>query len=85
MACGVPVVTSDRGSMREVTDGAAVLVDPESVESIARGIQRALCDETLRLQCISKGKDRAKRFTWQSAAETVAGVLRPLLGGPARP
>jgi glycosyltransferase involved in cell wall biosynthesis len=80
MACGVPVVTSDRSAMREVTNGAAVLVEPESVESIARGIRRVLHDETLRLQCISKGKERAKRFTWRSAAEKVAGVLRSVWG-----
>ena len=76
MACGVPVVTSDRGAMREVTDGAAVLIDPESVECIADGMQRVLWDDALRLQCVSRGRERAKRFTWQSAAEVTAGVLR---------
>src|SRR6266850_4471411 len=38
MACGAPVVTSRGGATEEVAGGAAVLVDPRSVDSIAEGI-----------------------------------------------
>ena len=81
MACGVPVVTSDRGAMREVAGDAAVRVDPESVSSIAHGMSRALDDEELREHCIREGKRRAEAFTWQSAAEKVAAVLEQILKG----
>ena len=41
MACGTPVVTSCGGATEEVAGGAAVLVDPLDVESIANGIGEA--------------------------------------------
>ena len=40
MACGVPVVTSYGSSLEEVAGGAAVLVDPYSVESIADAMEK---------------------------------------------
>ena len=42
MLCGTPVVTSEDSAMEEVAGGAAELVDPRDVESIAAGIERAL-------------------------------------------
>ena len=41
MACGCPVVTSDRSAMPETAGGAAVLADPESPESLAEALVRA--------------------------------------------
>src|SRR5919197_619528 len=41
MACGTPVVTSKGTAMEEVAGGAAVLVDPLDVQSIAGGIAEA--------------------------------------------
>lgn len=79
MACGVPVVTSDRGAMREVTGGAAVLVDPEDTGSIAMGLKRSLDDTALRSECILRGKERARMFTWQRAAERVATIVYALV------
>ena len=42
MACGAPVVTSAGGAMQELAGGAAELVDPADLASIAAGIERAL-------------------------------------------
>lgn len=65
MACGCPVVTSDRSSMPEVAGGAAVLVDPLSVESITAGLRQALED---RERLIHDGLSRARDFSWDRAA-----------------
>ena len=46
MACGTPVVTSNVSSLPEVVGDAAVLVNPENVFDIARGIRDVLLDET---------------------------------------
>jgi glycosyltransferase involved in cell wall biosynthesis len=69
MAIGCPVVTSDRGSLKEVAGDAAILVNPESVEAIAFGIKVAL----ERAQELSeKGIAQARKFSWeQTAAETM--------------
>ncbi len=79
MACGVPVVTSDRGAMREVAQGSAALVDPEVMGSIVGGLMRILEDAEFREECIRRGRERAQAFRWQRTAEVVAQVLRGAL------
>jgi glycosyltransferase involved in cell wall biosynthesis len=69
---GVPVLTSDRGSLKEVAGGAALLCDPEDVTSISAGLERLLTDDALRADLARKGEERAKRFTWE---KTVGGFL----------
>ena len=44
-SCGAPVVTSNISSMREIAEGAAHLVDPYSIDSIADGIIKILKDK----------------------------------------
>jgi glycosyltransferase involved in cell wall biosynthesis len=68
MACGCPVVTSNRGALLEVTGQAAVHADPEDVASIASAIERVSEDEALRQTLIARGIERAKRFTWDRYA-----------------
>jgi glycosyltransferase involved in cell wall biosynthesis len=80
MASGCPVVTSNCSSMPEVAGGAAVLVDPMSVEAIADGIARLWCDDGLRHALIACGQRRAATFTWEFAArETMKLYDRVLL------
>jgi len=69
MACGVPVVTSNVSSLPEVAGDAAILINPYSVDELADGIWRILSDEELRTQCIKKGIERAKLFTWERCAK----------------
>ena len=70
MAHGAPVVTSRGTSTEEVAGGAAVLVDPTSVESIADGVRRAM---TGRDELVAAGIERARHLSWSATAEaTVA-------------
>jgi O-antigen biosynthesis alpha-1,2-mannosyltransferase len=75
MASGCPVVTSDRYGSKEVAADAAVLVNPESVESIAAGIQRATLEGGARMQLIERGRERAQQFTWDRCARQTLAVL----------
>jgi glycosyltransferase involved in cell wall biosynthesis len=68
MACGAPVVCSNRSSLPEVVGDAGVLVDPYDVDEIAKGLQSALEDERLRNTLINKGQLRVQKFSWVSAA-----------------
>ena len=61
-ACGRPVVTSDREPMREVSGGAACLVDPTDVASIRAGVRRVLDDPDYRASLIEAGLANAHRF-----------------------
>jgi len=83
MAAGCPVVTADRYGTKELAEGAAMLVDPEDVESIAAGIRRVLEDTTLRERLITAGKERSRPFTWDRCArDTLAALERVGSGRP---
>jgi len=72
MASGCPVVTSDVSSMPEVAGGAAVLVDPHKISSIAGGIAeaRGKREELSRL-----GVKRAGQFSWETTAQKTLDVI----------
>jgi len=76
MARDVPVVTSSRGSLAEVAGDAAVVVDPESVESIRLGLRRVLEDPDLRGRLVARGRTQAARFSWERTAELTAASYR---------
>jgi glycosyltransferase involved in cell wall biosynthesis len=75
MACGTPVVTSMGTAMEEVAGGAAVLVDPLDVSSIATGVRDAL---SRRDELAAAGLARASGFTWGRAADAVVGLWSEL-------
>ena len=76
LACGTPVVTSNRSSLPEVVGDAAVLVDPLDSQSIAEGIARALQDSALRSRLSQAGPAQARRFSWRRMAEETLAVYR---------
>lgn len=76
MACGCPVVTSNYGAMAELAGDAAILVDPSSIESIARGIEQVLGNSDLRRSLIERGRERAAIFTWERSAMRTLEILQ---------
>lgn len=74
MARNVAVLCSDRGSLREVVGDAALIVDPESVEAIASGLQRIIDDDVLRRRLVRAGADKAAGYTWERTANMTADV-----------
>ncbi len=68
MACGTPVLCSDRASLPEVVGDAAWLVDPTDIEAIREGLRRLLRDEPLRQALRERGLEQATRFSWERAA-----------------
>jgi|HigsolmetaAR201D_1030396.scaffolds.fasta_scaffold10465_6 Glycosyltransferase len=71
MACGTPVVTSNVSSLPEVVGDAAVIVNPENVFDIARGIREILLDPDLRRRLREKGFEQVRRFNWEWTARQV--------------
>lgn len=84
MACGCPVLTSDRYGTREIAAGAAVLVNPDSVEDIAHGMVRLIENQPLRVALRAAGHERSRRFTWQRTATEMMEVLECLVTNPRR-
>lgn len=71
MAHGTPVLTSNVSSLPEVFSDAALLVNPENVFEIARGIRQILTDQELRETLIRNGYERARSYSWERAAQLV--------------
>jgi len=77
LACGCPVVTSNISSLPEVVGEAGILVDPYSLEDIARGIKEILeLDERQRQQLIARGLKQAQKFAWEKTARETITVLK---------
>lgn len=80
MACGAPVVTSNRTALPEVAGDAALLVNPENDDELAEAMVRILRDTPLRESLRAKGFTRARQFTWERASRQTLEVYRALCG-----
>jgi glycosyltransferase involved in cell wall biosynthesis len=76
MAQGTPVVTSSVSALPEAVGNAAVLVNPENVFDIARGLRQVLLDDEFREELRRRGYEQVKRFSWDRSAEKVLQVYR---------
>jgi glycosyltransferase involved in cell wall biosynthesis len=68
MSAGVPVVTSDRGSLPEVVGTAGVLLDPRDVAAWTSTLERLSSDHKWAVDLAEAGLERARAFTWQQSA-----------------
>ncbi len=78
MACGLPVITSDRSSLSEVAGGAALLVDPKNPEDIATAMAKMVFDEKLRDELVNKADLRAGDFSWENCAEKFIELFKKI-------
>ena len=76
MTIGVPVVAANRGALPEVLGDAGPLVEPDSPEQIAAGIERILEDESYAARCVEAGIVRARQFRWDTTARSVYEAYR---------
>jgi len=79
MACGAPVVTSDRGAMAEVAGGAATLADPTSDESLAAALSELISNDEERHSLREAGLARAADFSRANAARQAVAVYEAAL------
>jgi glycosyltransferase involved in cell wall biosynthesis len=79
MACGTPVVASNRASLPEALGDAAIMVDPESVGLLHDAIRRVITDPALAENLRERGLVQAARFTWRAAAERTVAAYRTAL------
>jgi glycosyltransferase involved in cell wall biosynthesis len=80
MAHGTPVVTSNTSSLPEVAGNAALLVNPEKVFEIRRGLQRVLLDPVLRARMKQLGYEQAQRFSWTNSVSRILEIYREVAG-----
>ena len=79
MACGAPVLASDRAALPEVVGDAGVYFDPFDVESISNALIEMVENHALRAQLSSNALIRAGEFTWKRAAQRTLTHLEAML------
>ncbi len=80
MACGAPVLTSNRASLPEVVGDAGKTFDPLRVDALSGLLYTILKNKDLREEMSKKGLQRAALFSWEKAARETLRVYRQVLG-----
>ncbi len=76
MASGVPVIASNVPPIQEFAHDAAFLVNPFDKEKLVKIIQNIIMySNTERNEIITKGRERARKFTWSKSARTILSLF----------
>jgi glycosyltransferase involved in cell wall biosynthesis len=81
MACGTPTLSSNSTSLPEVVGNAGLLLDPLDEEGWTHELARVLSTPELRRELAERGRNRARLFTWDRAAEETVRVYHRALAG----
>lgn len=76
MACGCPVLSSNRGALAEVVGGAAQIINPDDEDAFTLHLSRFAADASLRDDLREAGLGHARRFDWTRTAEATLGVYQ---------
>jgi glycosyltransferase involved in cell wall biosynthesis len=79
MTLGVPVVTSNRGSLPEVVGDAGPIVDARDSSALADAIARVLSDNAFAAACSARGIERSRAYRWDRAAQRTYAVYEQAL------
>jgi len=78
MACGLPIITSNRSSLPSVVADAAIMVDPYRIGDITWAIEEILGDKNLYRELKKRGLARAEKFNWRETAKKTLDVFKEL-------
>jgi glycosyltransferase involved in cell wall biosynthesis len=74
MACGIPVIVSDAGSLPEVVGNAAFVCKSGNHGMFAEAMITVLRDPMLKNEMIERGRARSARFSWRTTAQKTLEV-----------
>ena len=81
MACGTPVVVSDRSSLPEVVGDAGIVVPADQPEAWRKALEKVLGDTDLAAEQRRHGILRAAQFGWGRAAQLTWRVIDQAISG----
>jgi glycosyltransferase involved in cell wall biosynthesis len=80
MACGLPIVATDVGGVREyVGNEASILCKPQNAKALADGVLRILNDSSLATRMSQKSRARALQFDYRVVAKHMRKVYSEIL------
>lgn len=80
MACGCPVVASNRGSIPEICGDAALYINPADPTELANGIRQVLTDAQRRDELIRRGGQKVAEYNWPHSQRQFEQEVRELAG-----
>lgn len=79
IACGVPVIVSNRSSLPEIIRNGGILINPENLENSINETKRVIKDKKLRKELIKRGVKRSRKFNWDKTTEKTAEIYEKCL------
>jgi glycosyltransferase involved in cell wall biosynthesis len=80
MACGIPLISTDAGGLKQVIGDSAIKIKPGSVEEIEEGILKLFTEETTRKELSEKGRQRMEElFDWKIAAKAYVDLFERII------
>jgi glycosyltransferase involved in cell wall biosynthesis len=80
MARGVPTAVANSGSLPEVTDGGALIFDPDDPDGVADICLRLTNDAAERERLAETGRRVAGRYVWRETAQAAWRAIREVRG-----
>ncbi len=75
MACGTPVIASNRAAFPEILGQAALLVNPSDPADISNALHKIMNDKRLANQLRERGLEQAAKFSWDETAQKTRLLL----------
>jgi glycosyltransferase involved in cell wall biosynthesis len=79
MACGIPVVYANAGSLPEIAGTAGIAVTPGDSEGLANALLRVLTYREQQSAMRTAGRERAAEFTWTGTTDRILTVYRRMI------
>lgn len=70
----LPCACSNKSSLKELGENAAILFDPDSPKEIAAAMEKILSDSNLQQQLIQKGREKAEKFSWENTGKGLVEI-----------
>ena len=78
MSLGIPVITSNTSSLPEITNGSALLVNPQSVKDIKLAITKLSTSKELYQQLSKKSLTQSQKFSWTKTAQSTLALYEKI-------
>jgi len=78
MACGTPVIASERGALPEIMGDYGYFVNPFNIRSIAFAMNAVINDKKCFDKALQEGPSRAESFNWSNTARTIENIIQEI-------
>jgi len=79
MACGCPVISSNRASLPEIGGEVALFIDPLEISDMAESIKKVCEDTEYRHTLARRGPEHANNFNWETSVKKHMDLFEAIL------